>query len=251
LFIQSELSLKDTSPRALVLESSGPAISYAVVRRPGGPELGDADTAPATDPSAAAAHLDSAVRDLVAGRPGAGAELVPFDIAYIVVPSGSAARVQSALGRAATLVIVPAPGATVWRSSLPTSELNVLRGAAAAKALRGGVPLAKSREVLAASPGSANVAYPAGTEPALAVLAEPANPDWQATLDGKPLAPRTAYGCAQAFELPATGGRLRISFSGGRRHWWLAVQLALVVVVAGLALPARRPDDLLDSDGAL
>ena len=46
LFIQSELALKPTAPRALVLASAGPVISYAMVRRPGGPQLGDAETAP-------------------------------------------------------------------------------------------------------------------------------------------------------------------------------------------------------------
>jgi GT2 family glycosyltransferase len=245
LFIQSELALKPTSPRALVLEATGPVVSYAVVRRPGGPAHGAAAPAPFGGSSAAAAALDMAVRDLVAGRPGAATELAPFDIEYVVVPSGSAARVQSALGRATTLTVVPAPGAIVWRSSLPTSELRVLRGSAAAKALRGGVPLAATAGALAASPGSAKVSYNSARA-GLAVLAEPVNTHWHATFGGKPLTPRTAYGWAQAFELPAGTGQLRVSFSSSRRHWWLWLQLALVVVVAVAALPARRPDDLDD-----
>lgn len=244
LFIQSELDLKPTAPRALVLASTGPVVSYALVRRPGGPQLGDADTDPPGGATAAAEHLNTAVRDLVAGRPGAGAELVPFDIAYVVVPSGSTSRVQSALGRATTLTVVPAPGATVWRSRLPTGELTVLHGSAATKALGGGVPTVAVSAALPASPGSADTTYTSVATGGLAVFAEPANHQWHATLDGKPLVGRTAYGWAQAFELPAASGRLRISFSDGTRHKWLGLELALVVVVAVASLPARRPDDL-------
>jgi hypothetical protein len=244
LFIQSELALKPTAPRALVLSSAGPDISYALVRRPGGPELGDADTAPIGTTSAAAEHLDTAVRDLVAGRPGAGTELAPFDIAYVVVPTSSTARVQSALGRASTLTVVPAPGATVWRSSLPTGELMVLDPSDGATALGGGVPADTTAQPLPASAGSVDTTVAPGVAGRVAVLAEPANPHWRATLDGKRLVGHTAYGWAQAFELPSGGGRLRIGFTDGTREWWLWLELALVVVAVGAALPARRPDDM-------
>ena len=251
LFVQSELGLKPTSPRALLLTVDGPVVSYAVVRRPGGPVLGDADTAPSSTTSAAAgsaaARLDAAVRDLVAARPGAGSELVPFDIGYVVVPSASAGQLRSALGRATSLTVVPAPGATVWRSTAPTSELSILRGGAVATALDGRVPVRPDSVPLAARSGSADVVTAPSPGGALVVLAEPADRGWHATLDGKPLARRTAYGWAQAFVLPPTGGRLRIDFDGSTRHWWLIAELAVLVVVCGLSLPGRRPDD--DPDG--
>ena len=244
LFIQSELALKPNTPRALVLTADGPYISYAMVRRPDGPQLGDAETAPLDLTTPAAEHLDTAVRDLVAGRPGAASELVPYAISYVVVPSDSVARVQSALGRASTLTVVPAPGSTVWRSALPTGELTVLSGSGAVTALRGAVPLTPVDQTLAASAGSVNTTLPTGVAGRIAVLAEPADSHWHATLDGSPLTARTAYGWAQAFELPSTGGHLQVGFSGGARHWWLGAQLVLVIVVVLAALPARRPDDL-------
>jgi hypothetical protein len=247
LFVQSELAALPTSPRALVLTASGPVVSYALVRRPRGPQLGDADSTARGGPSPAVLHLAATVRDLVAGRPGAGNELAPFDIGYVVVPSDSTSRVASALGRATTLTVVPAPGATVWRSSLPTGELSVLNAAAARTALGGTVPSAPAAAVLHASAGSADVATAAGLPGRLAVLAEPANSHWRATVDGKRLVPRTAYGWAQAFELPATGGRLQIGFSGGSRHLWLWLELAALIVTLGATLPAGRPDD---EDGA-
>jgi hypothetical protein len=243
LFVSSELALKPTGPRALVLDSTGPVISYSLVRRGSGPQLGDADTAPTGKPSAAAVHLQSAVRDLVAGRAGAGAELAPFDIEYVVAPGRSASRVQSALGRAATLTVVPAPGATVWRSSLPTGELTVLDASAASTALAGGVPSSSGVHVLGASAGSVDSILPPGSDGRLAVLAEPASPHWHASLDGKPLVGRTAYGWAQAFEVPASSGILRVGYANGPRHRWLWVELAAVVVVLLATIPARRPDD--------
>jgi hypothetical protein len=243
LFISSELAELPTSPRALILTASGPEVSYALVRRPNGPQLGDADTAARGGASAANAHLATAVRDLVAGRPGAGNELVPFDIGYVVAPRQSSARVSSALGRATTLTVLPAPGATVWRSVLPTSELSVLAAPAAAQALAGVVPTTPVAAVLPASAGSANTSVDPGPVGRLAVLAEPVNRHWTATVDGKRLVPRTAYGWAQAFELPAAGGRLRIDFSGGSRHLWLAIELAAVVVVLVASTPGRRPDE--------
>jgi hypothetical protein len=227
-----------------VLDAAGPYLSYAMVRRPDGPQLGDAETAPLDPATPAAEHLDTAVRNLVAGRPGAANGLVPFAIAYVVVPSDTTSRVRSALGRASALTVVPAPGSTVWRTVLPTGELSVLSGDGAVTALRGGTPVGPAEEVLPANAGAADTTLAPGAAGRIAVLAEPADSHWHATLNGSTLTARTAYGWAQAFELPSTGGHLQVGFSGGTRHWWLGAQLVLVIVVILAALPARRPDDL-------
>ena len=248
LYTQSELEVP-TAPRALVLQSTGASVSYALIRRARGLRLGDADTLPTGTPSTAAGDLSSAVRDLVAGRPGAGEELAPFDIQYVVVPSGSVARLAPALARTSTLTVVPTPGATVWRSTLPTGELTVLDSSAATAATSGTTSSATVAQVLAAKPGSADVSVPAGPAGRLAVLAEPAGSGWRATVNGHRLVPRTAYGWAQAFELPTGAGRLRISFAGGARSDWLVVELVALVLLVGASLPGRRPDD--DEDGAL
>ena len=142
------------------------------------------------------------------------------------------------------MTVVPAPGATVWRSSLPTGELTVLGAKSASTALSGAVPLAPAEQVLPASAGSVNTALAPGGVGRIAVLAEPTDSHWQATLDGKPLVARTAYGWAQAFELPSTGGQLKIGFSDSTRDWWLGLELVLVIAVLIVSLPARRPEDL-------
>lgn len=243
LFTQSELDVP-FAPRALVINATGPEISFALVRRPSGPRLGDADTAPTSLSGAASSRLAAAVRDLVAGRPGAGAELVPFDIAYVVAATDSARDIASALGRAPSLRVVPAPGATVWRSSLPTGELTVLGPVAATRATSGG-NAANVARVLRAKPGSANVEVPSGVAGRLVVLAEPAGSGWHATVNGKSLAAKTAYGWAQGFVLPTSGGRLTVGYSDGGRDLWLVVELVVVLAVIGAMLPGRRPDDSL------
>jgi hypothetical protein len=243
LFTQSELDVP-TTPRALVLNDTGRTVTYALVRRPSGPVLGDADTAPAPPQGAAGRQLANAVRDLVAGRPGAGNELAPLGIQYIVASSDSARRLAPSLGRSTTLTVVPAPGATVWRSSLRTGELTVLGPAAAAQATSGTAAGASIAAVLPAHAGSADVAVPAGQAGRLVVLAEPANPRWHATVNGTALPRRTAYGWAQAFVMPAAGGRLRIGFSDGRRDLALVGELVAIVVLVGALMPGRRPDDL-------
>jgi GT2 family glycosyltransferase len=242
LFTQSELDVP-TTPRALVLDATSPTITYALVRRPGGPVLGDADTAPAGDRSGADVALDDAVRDLVAGRPGAGAELAPLDIKYVVVPNDSARRVSSALGRTPTLTVVPAPGAIVWRSSLPTGELTVTKPVASSGLGASRTAVGAVSGVLDASAGSADVRIPAGPPGRVAVLAEPAAAGWRATVDGTRLASRTAYGWAQAFELPAAGGQLRIGYADTSRHRWLWAELAVTVLLVLIAVSGRRPDD--------
>jgi hypothetical protein len=141
------------------------------------------------------------------------------------------------------LTALPAAGATVWESSMPTGELTVLSAAAGQTALAGKVPAGGVARVLNATTGSANVALQAGPAPGLLVLNEPVNRGWHATVNGKRLTPRTAYGWAQAFELPAHPGRLRVSFGRDSRHIWLIVQLVLVTAGLLAIVPVRRGDD--------
>jgi hypothetical protein len=239
LFTQAEMGVP-SSPRALVLRTNGSTVSYALVRRPAGPVLGDADTLPSSGGTAGVARrrLATAVQDLAAGRPGAGAELVPFGISYVVAPSGSARRLASALGRSSTLTVVPAPGATVWRSSLPTGELTLLSGSAVAKATGGGPTAGTPTKVLAAHDGSAAVPVPAGPGRRLAVLAEPAGSQWHASFNGRSLHAVTAYGWAQAFVLPEAAGTLRIHAGEGGRHAWLWLELVLLIAVIGIGTAA-------------
>ncbi|RNL58120.1 glycosyltransferase family 2 protein [Arthrobacter oryzae] len=83
---------------------------------------------------------------------------------------------------------------------------------------------------------------PAGPEGRLVVMAERADPHWTATLDGRRLSP-TASGWAQAFRLPAQGGRLSIRYDEPWEPWAATAQAVLMgmTVLLAIPLPSRLP----------
>ncbi|HVT20623.1 MAG TPA: glycosyltransferase [Mycobacteriales bacterium] len=238
LYLRSELALP-TAGRALVLRGDAHVVHYALVRAPGGPVLGSGDAPPSGGSAGrAGAQLADAVQDLVAGRPGAGAELVPFGINYVVAPTRTAQRIAPRLGRASTLTVVPVPNATVWSSSLDSGETTMLTGVAAAAAAAGKVPGGAPARVLHGTTAK----LPASAAYRILVLAEPADSRWRATLNGAPLKRTTAYGWAQAFVLPSRAGTVQVGFDSGGRHRWLVLELiGLVgVLVFGSGAGPRR-----------
>ena len=80
---------------------------------------------------------------------------------------------------------------------------------------------------------------PAGTGPRVLVLAETADGDWRATLDGRSLRAVDA-GWQQAFEIGPEGGHLVVTHDPPTRTPWLALQAAVLLVTVLLALPVRR-----------
>jgi hypothetical protein len=83
-------------------------------------------------------------------------------------------------------------------------------------------------------------------------IADAADPAWRATVDGKALTPVTVDGWAQGFQLPASGGKLAVSYHESPVHLaWIAGQCFLALVVLVLALPGRRDhnDDDLPDEG--
>ncbi len=79
----------------------------------------------------------------------------------------------------------------------------------------------------------------AGSQTRRLVLAEPADPRWRASVDGRPLAPLTLADGRQAFSLGVEAGVLQVRLDGAAPVWpW--VQLGMVVVLAILAAPRVR-----------
>ncbi|WP_136519430.1 glycosyltransferase [Cellulomonas telluris] len=79
----------------------------------------------------------------------------------------------------------------------------------------------------------------AGDEDRVLVLAERADPGWQAWLDGRPL-PRADAGWRQAFAVGAEAGLLEVRYVAPGRTAWLAALGATTLVTVLLALPLRR-----------
>jgi GT2 family glycosyltransferase len=234
---------RPTSPRVLALRSTRGIVHYAVVRDARGPVIGDADVERTGGSVAAEDRLAQTVREAVAGQATAVPRLVEFGVSMLVVPRSEAAAL-SGLASVDGLSQVPTNDAVVWRTGAATGELVVLDPTTASAVTAGAdLPAAATPQPLAASGGAARVSVAAGPAGRLLVLAEPASRHWRATIDGHPLTGARAYGWAQAWTLPASGGRLEVGRVAVHRGWWLAGELALTIVALLLALPTWRRAD--------
>jgi GT2 family glycosyltransferase len=240
-FVAAEGAQPDR-PRTLVLRARADgALSYALLRSDG-PRTGDAELTPPPD-----ARLDAAVADLASGRGGdAAARLVPFGVRFVLLTR----PVDRPLARAISAVpgvlqVSGQRGTVLWRVDYPTGRVRVLPPGAPVVEADGAAPPAK---VLAAGQVESHARVGAGPAGRLLVLADARDGGWRATVDGTALASRRYDGWAQAFVLPAGGGRLDLSHDPGPRSLLLWVQLGLLVLVVVLALPQVRAS-LDDADG--
>lgn len=227
-FVAAELT-GPARPRALVLRPTAEGLLRYVVLRGAGSRLGDADLPPTLGTSG---RLSSLVRDLAAGRGGeVTGRLRAAAVGYVYLPPPVDARLVRVLDGSADLSRVAAgSGVVLWQVVGPASRLTLLS------------PTDGPAEV-PSGPTGASTALPAGPAGRELVLAEPAEAGWRATVDGRALPRRTAYGWAQAFAVPPEGGRLVLRYEDGRRRDLLA-QGALLAVVLVLGVPAgRRPED--------
>lgn len=103
--------------------------------------------------------------------------------------------------------------------------------------------------LLPAGAVASDATVPSGPEGRLVVLADRADPGWSAWLDGKRLTSTTSD-WAQAFTLPAQGGRLSIRYEN---PWalWTGIAQSIVIgltVLLAVPMPARRPNTGLSRD---
>ncbi|MFG2128448.1 glycosyltransferase [Streptomyces sp. NPDC048751] len=217
--------------RTLVLDSDSAAhVAYMLVRGSGA-RLGDAELATADGENA---KLDKIVANLVAGS---GADQVDqlgkFAVRYILVHKGAPRDVTRILDATPGLRRLSAQnGGALWRVDQQVSR------AAIVSASGKGTP-----QSVAAGPVDIHTTIPSGADGRILRLADTAAEGWTATLDGKPLTRTTVDGWAQGFELPASGGKLDVTYDDPIGHTaWLWAQGALAVVLVVLALPGRRRD---------
>ncbi|MER2135108.1 MAG: glycosyltransferase family 2 protein [Arthrobacter sp.] len=91
-------------------------------------------------------------------------------------------------------------------------------------------------ELVPSSSTSVDAEIAPGPEGRRLVLAERADTGWQASLDGKALEPATD-GWAQAFELPAEGGKLTVGYTSAWEPWTGIVQIIVFGLTVLLAVP--------------
>ncbi len=258
-FAQAELAAKPGS-RALLLEPAADGRLVYVLTGPNGTTLDQLGLRPTAAQSRA---LDAVVADLASPRGSDAAEaLSTRAVRYVVLRVSDRSAPLEAVLDAQTGLVRRSRSATLelWQVVAPTARLQVLPQVLAAHALAGD-RAPRPEDLL----GHAPVALPAGREGAhatlasgeagrLLVLADARDSHWRATLDGKRLDPQTAWGWAQAFALPASGGRLVVSYSQTGRHTGLVVQAILVVLLVVLSAPGARrrrglEDDIDEEDG--
>lgn len=252
-FARAELEA-DRGLRALALEPRADGrVSYALLRG-SAPGLETAGLSVSPDQRD---QLARTVADLLSPRGSDAPEaLSTRAVRYVALgPGPGRDALVGALDAQPGLVRRTAGQVDLWRVVAPSARLSVLPPDLARVALEG--ERAPSRRVLRVSPPvplpagdrvSARVDVPEGPAGRLLVLADARQRGWRATLDGERLEPRTAWGWAQAYALPASGGELRIDHSGTGRRTGLVVQLLLVVGACVLAAPSRRRRTGLEDD---
>ncbi|MFE6410690.1 glycosyltransferase [Streptomyces sp. NPDC057837] len=233
-FVAEESGTRDQA-RTLVLDSdSGARVGYMLVRG-SGVRLGDGEIAAADGENT---RLDKVVANLVAGSGADQAgQLGGFAVRYVLVDQGAPREVTRVLDATPGLTrLSQQGGGALWRVDREVARATLVPASGP------GTP-----RPVAAGPVEIHTTVPAGSGGRVLRLADTASDAWTATLDGKPLSPTTVDGWAQGFELPASGGRLDVTYDEPIGHTaWLWTQGALALVLVVLALPGRRRD--IDDD---
>jgi GT2 family glycosyltransferase len=229
-FVAEESGTSDQA-RTLVLDSDSTArVGYTLVRGSGA-RLGDGEIAAADGENA---RLDKVVANLVAGSGADQADqLGKFAVRYVLVHKGAPREVTRVLDATPGLSrLSQQDGSALWRVDHEVARATIVSASGSGTA-----------QPVAAGPVEIHTTVPAGSDGRVLRLADTAADGWSATLDGRPLTRTTLDGWAQGFELPASGGRLDVTYDDPITHTaWLWAQGSLAVVLVVMALPGRRRD---------
>ncbi|MGQ0778331.1 MAG: hypothetical protein ACT4NY_28640 [Pseudonocardiales bacterium] len=207
--------------------------------------FGDDDVAPLR---ATGARLDRVAAALRAGKPGetpaAIANVAATGVEFIVLPTAEqGARALAAAGPLATSAPATADGRPVLRVVRPIPGAELL-GPALAEQARGGAAPPIDKDVTGVAvdgrPPSLAVRVEPGAEGRLLVIAANDEPGWRATVDGAAVPVVRGWGHQVAVQVPATAAELRVDRSEFARALLLLGQVAIVLLVVGMAVPTWR-----------
>ncbi|GAA4004199.1 glycosyltransferase [Streptomyces marokkonensis] len=239
-FVAEESRTRDQA-RTLVLDSDSAAhVSYMLVRGSGA-RLGDGELAASDGGNS---RLDKIVANLVAGSGADQADqLGGFAVRYVLVHKGAPREVTRVLDATPGMSrLSQQDGSGLWRVDQEVARATIVPGENSDAGSDAGSGAGEPRPV-AAGPVEIHTEIPSGSDGRVLRLADTAAEGWTATLDGKPLTRTTVDGWAQGFELPASGGKLDVTYDAPFTHTvWLWAQGLLAVVLVVLALPGRRRD---------
>lgn len=239
-YVAAEAEHNDRVRTLVVDRTDDGRITYALLRS-SGPRLGDAEIGPSSDEDS---PLGEVVTDLVSGSGGTdGSKLAAFAAKYVYLPDPADPQLTSSLDTVAGMTRASAPdGAAMWRVDGDVSRVWVAdpddEGVPTVRAPQGDAE--ENAATIVSGPVTARGEIPEGPDGRLLVLSELADEGWNATIDGRELTTTTYDEWAQAFELPAEGGELRLDHQSERRQDQLWFQLGLVIVALVLAGPGMR-----------
>jgi hypothetical protein len=238
--LAAELARSDTS--VLVVGAPGEPVRLTRGRTA---RFGDDDIAPLR---ATGARLERVAAALRAGQPGetsaAIADVAAIGVQFVVLPS--AEQGARALGSAAALARSAPPttdGRPVLRVVRPVPGAELLGPALAVQARTGAAPPIEpgvSGVLAPAQPPQVAVQVASGAEGRLLVVAANDEPGWRASVNGRPVPVVRGWGHQVAIPVRGNSAEVRVVRSEGFRAALLLAEAALLLLVAGTALPSRR-----------
>ncbi|MGH3932785.1 MAG: hypothetical protein ACRDTF_22745 [Pseudonocardiaceae bacterium] len=238
--LTDELARDGTS--VLVVGAEGEPVRLTRARTA---RFGDDDVAPLR---ATGARLDRVAAALRAGKPGetaaAIANVAATGVEFVVLPTAAqGARALTAAGPLVERAPPTADGRPVLRVVRPIPGAELL-GPALAEQARGGASPPIDKEFIGVlvegRPPSLAVRVEPGAEGRLLVVAANDEPGWRATVDGATVPVVRGWGHQVAVQVPATAAEVRVDRSEFARALLLLGQVAIVLLIAGMALPAWR-----------
>ena len=241
----------DTQSRSLVLRVDADGKATAVLMRGAGTSLEQLSTidaartlsglpgTPGTD-DPATADLRRAVAVITAGTGvDPRAELARLGVAFVVLQESDTAA-ELLAGRMDSVPGLASVGQTgsgwLWRVTEPLNEAGTESQSGAGARVRILNPDGTTAAAVASGSEEVRAQVPAGAEGRVLVLAERSDAGWSASLDGKPLA-TADRDWEQAFQLPANGGALEITYTSAWEPWVEALQILVIALTVLLALP--------------
>lgn len=197
-----------------------------------------------TQPSTGDQAIRHAVATLASGEQiDTRTELGSLAVSYVVLRSGNTgadvlARELDAVPGLSPVGRANGDDAWIWRVNAPegTSSEVTSTGSSTARVRIESRDGALQRLLPSREGQVSRVSVPSGEEGRLLVLAESADAGWHATVNGQELT-AASQEWAQAFELPAGGGEVRVWYS----QWWTAPWLAALALVLAIALLSIIP----------
>jgi hypothetical protein len=238
--LTAELARANTS--VLVIGAAGEPVRLTRGRTA---RFGDDDIAPLR---ATGARLERVAAALRSGQPGetsaAIADAASTGVQFVVLPTAAqGARALAAAGALARTAPPTADGRPVLRVVRPVPGAELLGPALAAQARTGAAPPIEpgvSGVLAPAQPPRVAVRVASGAEGRLLVVAANDEPGWQASVDGHSVSVVRGWGHQVAIPVRGTTAEVRVTRSDVSRTALLLIQAALLLLVAGTALPSRR-----------